>query len=212
MFVLFALVAPPGTLFISFPCHSRENPPKSFSFHVTRQSPDQIWWFLVQSGVQPLWVSPVCLAAANWWSYCWSKKDGKIAVGPVDLEKVYEVKVRPDVNDAFSFCACLAYWTVWSTDVNTFFYKIWVRCSKSQKFETDSTLFQGEFSLYIVLRSLMNCVKKGMILGPVLPYGGDLQVKNSRGHTPKQLAKSRESWRKKCESGNFLHDHPCCQK
>ena len=85
-----------------------------------------------------------------------------------------------------------------------------MRCSKSEKSETDSTLFQGEFSLYIVLRSLMNCVKKGMILGPVLP--GDLQVKNSRGHTPKQLAKSRESGRKKCESGNFLHDHPSCQK
>ena len=132
MFVLFALVAPPGTLFISFPCHSRENPPKSFSFHVTRQSPDQIWWFLVQSGVQPLWVSPVCLAAANWWSYCWSKKDGKIVVGPVDLEKVYEVKVRLDVNDAFFFTHVLhigQYGVLTLMPSN--YYKIWVRCSKS---------------------------------------------------------------------------------
>ena len=45
-------------------------------------------------------------------------------VGPVDLQKVYEVKVRLDVNDAFLFYTFLAYWAVWSTDVNTFSYKI----------------------------------------------------------------------------------------
>ena len=59
-----------------------------------------------------------------------------------------------------------------------------MRCSKSEKSETDSTLFQGEFSLYVVLRSLMNCVKKGMILGPVLPTARRLAgEKLSRPHS-----------------------------
>ena len=49
----------------------------------------------------------------------------------------------------------------------------------------NSTLFQkGVASLYIVLRSLRSCVKKGMILGPVLPTARRLAgEKLSRPHS-----------------------------
>ncbi len=40
-----------------------------------------------------------------------------------------------------------------------------------------------------------DCVSNGYPNCPVSLYAGDLQVRNSRGHTPKQLAKSQESWR-----------------